>query len=142
MDEAQNLQTVRKIYEAFIAGNLQGILKPLANNVDWRIMGHYEKVPWAATWQGREALERYFGILAKALEIEVFQPDEFLVDGDNVVVLGHERMVARATGRLVEASWAQVWTFREGKVIRYREYSDSAAWEAAYAQIDGKGTQT
>ncbi len=50
-----------------------------------------------------------------------------------MVVLGHERMLARATGRIVEASWAQVWTFRDGVVIRYREYTDSAAWEAAYA---------
>ena len=50
-----------------------------------------------------------------------------------MLVLGHERMLVRATGRIIEASWAQVWTFREGVIIRYREYTDSAAWEAAYA---------
>ena len=40
-------------------------------------------------------LKRYFDILAEALEVQVFQPDEFMVDGDMVMVLGHERMVAR-----------------------------------------------
>ena len=58
MNEAQNLETVRQVYLAFTQGNLQEILKPMASNVDWRIMGRYEKVPWAATWRGREALEK------------------------------------------------------------------------------------
>ena len=133
MGEQQNLQAVRQAYQGFIHGDLGAILKPLAEDVDWQIVGHYEKVPWPAVWRGRSELARYFTILAEALEVEIFQPDEFIADGDNVVVRGHERMRARATGRTVEANWAQVWTFRDGVVIRYREYTDSAAWEAAYA---------
>jgi uncharacterized protein len=133
MSEQQNLQAVRQVYQSFIHGDLAGILNPLAQDVDWQIVGHFEKVPWPAVWRGRHELARYFAILAEALEIEIFQPDEFLADGDKVVVLGHERMRARATGRTVEVSWAQVWTFRDGVVVRYREYTDSAAWEAAYA---------
>jgi ketosteroid isomerase-like protein len=133
MSEQENLKSVRQVYQGFVHSDLGAIVQPLAEDVDWQIVGHFQKVPWPAAWRGRRALERYFTILAEALEVEIFQPDEFIVDGDNVVVLGHERMVARATGRIVEASWAQVWTFREGLVIRYREYTDSAAWEAAYA---------
>src|ERR1700733_564339 len=124
MSEQQNLLSVRQLYQGFIQGDLEAILKPLAEDVDWQIVGHFKKVPWSAVWRGRRELEKYFTILAEALEVELFQPDEFIVDGDKVVVLGHERMVARATGRVVEASWAQVWTFRDGIVIRYREYTD------------------
>jgi len=133
VSEQQNLQTVREVYHGFIHGDLAAILKPMAEDVDWQIVGHYEKVPWPATWSGRHELGRYFTILAEALEVEVFQPDEFFSDRDTVLVLGHERMRARATGRTVEVNWVQVWTFRDGVVIRYREYTDSAAWEAAYA---------
>jgi len=133
MSEQDNLHSVRQVYQGFIHGDLDGILKPLAEDIDWQIIGHYTKVPWPAVWRGRRELQRYFTILAEALEVEVFQPDEFFADGDNVIVLGHERMIARATGRVVEANWAQVWTFRDGMVIRYREYTDSAAWEAAFA---------
>jgi hypothetical protein len=43
-----------------------------------------------------------------ALEFQVFQPDEFIVGQNTVVVLGHERCLVRATGRVVEANWAQV----------------------------------
>jgi ketosteroid isomerase-like protein len=133
MSEEHNLKCVRQMYQGFIHGDLAAIMEPLAEDVDWQIVGRFQKVPWPSVWRGRSELRKYFTILAEALEVELFQPDDFLTDGDKVVVLGHERMLARATGRIVEASWAQVWTFRDGVVIRYREYTDSAAWEAAYA---------
>jgi len=133
MSEQENLQSVRQVYQGFVHGDLAAILKPLAEDVDWQIIGRFEKVPWPAVWRGRRDLEKYFTILAEALEVELFQPDEFFADGETVVVLGHERMIARATGRIIEASWAQVWTFRDARVISYREYADSAAWEAAFA---------
>jgi ketosteroid isomerase-like protein len=49
-----------------------------------------------------------------------------------VVVLGHERCVIRASGRVVEANWAQIIDLRDGLISRHREYSDSAAWNAGF----------
>jgi|SRR5271165_382462 len=132
MSEQENLQTVKRVYEAFVKGDLQAILRPLTDDVDWQIVGSFKRVPWPSAWRGRRELEKYFRTLAEALDVEVFQPDEFIAAGDNVVVLGHERMRARATGRVVEAKWAQVWTLRDGLVSRYREYTDTAAWEAGF----------
>ena len=53
--------------------------------------------------------------------------DEFIAGDDSVVVLGHERCVVRATGRVVEAKWVQIFDFRDGRVCRHREYTDTAA---------------
>ena len=71
--------------------------------------------------------------LAEALEFEVFEADEFIPGANDVVVVGHERCRVRATSRVVEVAWVQIFTFRDGKVSRHREYSDTAAWEAACA---------
>ena len=46
------------------------------------------------------------------LEIRAFQPDEFIIGRDSVVVLGFERFVLRASNHEVEANWVQVFTFR------------------------------
>ncbi len=62
-----------------------------------------------------------------------FQPDEFVVGSDSVAVLGHERCRVKATGRIVEAKWVQIFTLRNGKISRYREYSDTAAWDGGYS---------
>jgi len=34
--------------------------------------------------------------------------------------------VLRANKRVVEANWVQVFTFRDGRICRFREYSDMA----------------
>jgi ketosteroid isomerase-like protein len=78
--------------------------------------------------------ERYGKATFEALEFQVFQPDEFIVDGDTVVVLGHERCLVRATGCVVEANWAQIFTLRDGLIRKFREYSDTAAWQAGVAK--------
>ena len=71
-------------------------------------------------------------MLTESLEFRVFQPDEFIVSKDSVVVLGHERCRVKATARIVEAKWAQIFTLREG-IGRYSEYSDTAAWDHGYS---------
>ena len=44
------------------------------------------------------------------------------------------RKAVRATGRVVEANWAQIFTLREGLICKFREYSGTAAWEAGVAK--------
>src|SRR5215471_17609368 len=68
-----------------------------------------EKIPWAGRWRGKGPLGRYLGRIADALEFQAFSPDEFIAAGNDIVVLGHERCRVRATGKVVDASWAHVW---------------------------------
>jgi ketosteroid isomerase-like protein len=72
-------------------------------------------------------------MLTDYLEFQVFQPDEFIVGSDSVVVLGHERCRVKATGRIVDANWVQIFTLHNGRISRYREYSDTAAWDNGYS---------
>jgi taurine dioxygenase len=53
-----------------------------------------------------------------------------------VVALGHERCLVRATGRVVEVKWVQIFDFRNGLVCRHREYTDTAAWDAGFVRRD------
>jgi uncharacterized protein len=89
---------------------------------------------WSTPVHRREEFEHYGKAIFEALEFQVFQPDEFIVGRDTVVVLGHERCLVRATGRVVEANWAQIFTLRDGLICKFREYSDTAAWEAGVAK--------
>jgi ketosteroid isomerase-like protein len=131
MSEQENLQIVHRIYDAFSTGDLTAILNQMDDKVDWLFFGS-PKIPWAGPRRGRSGVEQFFKAAAAAFEVEAFQADEFLVAGDTIVVLGHERMKMRATGSLVEANWAHIWRLQQGRVVRFREYSDTAAWEAAF----------
>ncbi len=58
-------------------------------------------------------------------------PTEFIAEGDRVVSLGEFTGVHGSTGKSVAARYAHVWTIKEGKITRFRQYIDTlAVWKA------------
>jgi ketosteroid isomerase-like protein len=77
----------------------------------------------------REFFHRWLGSFG-AYE---YDAEEVIERGDDVVVVLHHRGVGRHSGVEVEMTFAQVWSFRDGKVIRYRGFETK---EEALAAID------
>lgn len=131
MSEPENVETVRRLYRAFVEGDVPAILNLVAGDVDWQFFGS-ANIPWAGPRRGHAGVEQFFRSAGEAIAIEIFEPDEFISAGDSVIVLGHERVRMHTNGRRVEANWAHIWTLRNGLICRLREYSDTAAWEAGF----------
>lgn len=125
MSEQENLQTAERFYKLVNAGDLAAVSALVTDDVDWKDAGA-GNVPWSTWCRGREEFERYGSKFLAVLEVRAFQPDEFILGRDSVVVLGFERFVLRASKRVIEANWVQVFTFRDGLICRFREYSDMA----------------
>ena len=136
MSEQQNVETMKRFYEAFTSGNIPAMLNLVTD--DFVLSNDFTvKVPTAGKFLGKQGLERFFSVLAEEIsEVQIFQPDEYIASGERVVVLGHERMRVRATGRVVNAKWAQVATFRDSLMSRFDEYSDTAAWDVGFGGDD------
>jgi uncharacterized protein len=133
MSEQENLEVVRRNYKAFVEGDLSTFRELLHEEVEVTYAPTYAGIPWAQhSWRGRGEALQAVKLITDQLEFEVFEPDEFIAGNDSVVVLGHERCRVKTTGRVVEAKWVQVFTLRDGKISRFREYSDTAAWDAGY----------
>jgi uncharacterized protein len=86
----------------------------------------------AGTYNGKQAVLAWFGTLAENLEFQVFEPREFIAQGDKVVSLLYAEAVTRRNGRKIVNHEAHVWTFRDGNVVRIQFYQDTAAIVAAY----------
>ena len=131
MNENTNVGTMKQFYTAFLAGDINQVLDLVTD--DFVLSNDFTaNVATAGEFLGKEGLERFFVLLGEVVsEIESFVPEEFIGDGDKVVVLGHERMQVRETEKWVSARWAQIGTFRDGKMCRWVEYSDTAAWHKA-----------
>ena len=110
MNEQDNLQTVRHAYKAFVEGDFSTVLSLVIDDVEF-LPPVIVSIPWAHPWRGRKEVEQYFRALAEGLEFQEFAGDEFIVGGDSVVVLGHERCIVRTTGRVVQAKWCRFLTF-------------------------------
>lgn len=131
MSEQDHLRTVQLIGKALLEGDLPAIMKLCTDDLEI-LTAPSTIVPWAGRWQGLQLAEQYFRKIAETIEFQEYGADEFIVSKDSVVVLGHERCLVRASGRVVEAKWVQIFDFRDGLVRRHREYTDTAAWDAGF----------
>lgn len=55
-------------------------------------------------------------------------------ENDKVVALGYEHLEVKADGRSYRSTWAHVYTLRNGKVVKFEEFVDTAAQAAAFAR--------
>lgn len=127
-----NVQVVQDLYGAFGRGDGPAILALLDEDVDWFFNGPREEIPFAGRRRGHKEMIEFFQIIGETCEILEFGPDEILTMSDQVLVLGHERVRVRKTGRVFESEWAHVFKVVDGKVVKLREYYDTTSIAAAF----------
>ena len=86
---------------------------------------------FSAPRKGKAAMAGYFSALAADWEMIHYTTDEFLVDGDRVVVFGHCAYRNRRTGKTAETVVVNRWRFRDGLAVEYFELYDTAKAFAA-----------
>jgi ketosteroid isomerase-like protein len=131
MGEAENVETVQRVFQAFGRGDIPGVLALLAEDVLWFFPGP-PAIPFAGERRGHEGATQFFQTLGGAVEFEQFEVRELVAQGDKVVALGFERGRVRATGRTFDNPWALVFTLRGGRVAEFRSYEDTAALAEAF----------
>jgi uncharacterized protein len=131
MLDQENTQKVKDLYAAFGRGDIPAVLEALSDDVEWVIPGPAD-IPMTGTRRGKQAVRVWFGTLAENLEFQVFEPREFIAQGDMVVALIYREATTRRSGRKFAAHEAHVWTCRDGKITRHQAFEDTAAVAAAY----------
>ena len=126
-----NVDLVRRIYEAFGAGDVAGVVSLMQPDMVW---SEAENHPLADRnpYRGPEAiLSGVFGRLASEWDGFAAKPEEYLDAGDTVVVLGRYGGTFRATGRSQDAQMVHVWRVRDGKAAAFQQYTDTLAFARA-----------
>ena len=121
MSASQNVETAKKAYAAFAAGDLETAMTTLDDSVEWFNPGD-SKV--SGTFRGKEGFMELVGKLAE--KSFTTTPSRFLADDDVVVVLTE----VNAGGE--SATEADVLTFRDGKVVKAQTIADTAMTERVY----------
>lgn len=124
------LAIIQKVYADFGKGDIPSVLSALDPEVHWSYYAPSE-VPHAGEFHGVQAVIGFFQAVGEKLEILEFGPIDFVASGDLVMVTGAEKVRVKATGKVAYSPWAHAFTFKNNKVIRVREYVDSAAFAAA-----------
>ena len=134
MSVQTNTATVRQVYENFEAlgrarakrPDLKPLLSLYSADVEWHVP-EMENVPFAGPRRGIAGVRDFFAAITESLEVLQFEPREYIAQGDKVVALGRYSWRVKATGREFSSDFAHVCTIRDGKIVRFHEYMDTAA---------------
>ena len=109
-----NRLTLDRILEELFAGRSLGP-ELLADDAEW--VNPPDAVE-GGTRRGADAFNDAIASVFADWEDVLFVTERVIEDGDAIVALGALRGHIRGPGMAVEAQHGQIWTFRDGRVIR------------------------
>lgn len=88
-------------------------------------------MPFAKAYDNREQLREYFSGLLADWSMVHYSFDEFIAQGEAIVARGVTAWTNKRTGKTVETPKVDYWRMRDGKIIEFYEYFDTAQVAAA-----------
>jgi uncharacterized protein len=125
----RDVNTIRRAYEAFGKGDIDAVVSAWDPRIQWH--ESTEGLPWSGRHTGAKAVvNKVFGPVTSQIQNFSVKPDEFLSDGDTVVVLGNFAGKG-ADGKRFKARFAHVWKMKNGKAVRFEDFTDPTAFARA-----------
>ncbi len=131
MTTQESLQLVHQFYATIGSGDIEATLNLLADDVEWETPFPRDIVPHGGKWHGREGVKEFLFNLNKNVEFQQFELKNFIAQDNNVAVVGHFKVLVKATGRYYEPDTVVIWTVEDGKIKQFREFTDTT--EAVFA---------
>jgi ketosteroid isomerase-like protein len=96
MSTEDNVKIVQDTYRAFLRRDVAGILVHLDNEIIWTVPGS-SAVPMAGVRKGLTEVRQFFETVESMLEFRLFEPREYIAQGNRVVTLVRYEGRNRAT---------------------------------------------
>lgn len=116
----QNVDAVRRGYEAFARGDLAAALAPL--DADVQVEDHEWSLGSPVTRRGREGFVEILTTVNEGFEDVSYTPEEFTERGDQVLVKARRTGRGAASGVRVEEQQFHVFDFDDGRIVRFRSF--------------------
>jgi ketosteroid isomerase-like protein len=129
----ENVELVRRAYQAFNERDLDALMEMHAKDVDWRLIGGFADFV-GPNLRGRAEVRRWFNEwienLGSGLEIE-----RILEANDRLVVIARAIAAGGTSGAPASLRFGQLYTFRDGQISSVESYYGvTEALEAAGLQ--------
>lgn len=122
---SSNADVIRGVYAAFQKGDIPSVLAAMAPDIVWN---EAENFPYADNnpYVGPEAvLQGVFARLGGEWDSFSVREEELIDAGETIVTLGRYGGAPKATGRAINAQFAHVWRFKNGKIASFQQYTDT-----------------
>ncbi|MBS1724786.1 MAG: nuclear transport factor 2 family protein [Armatimonadetes bacterium] len=123
-----SLAVVQSLYASFAAGNVPAVLAAFDPQIEW-LEAEGNPLAGKNPYAGPEAvLHGVFLYLVERFDDFAATPVRHVDGGDTVVTEGRYTGTHKATGAALDAQFAHVWRFEDGKIASFQQYTDTAQW--------------
>ena len=131
--ERSNCAVANKLYEAFLASDLEAIFSLLDPRVEWEIVGS-EEVPHFGLYRGLDEVKRFFSIIGEINRIESFEVLSCTETEKGAYVECRECGHFEGHPARFDMRSCQILEIQNGRIVRFRIYQDTArmvdAWRS------------
>lgn len=120
---AGNMDTLKKGYEAFGRGDLDGATADFSDDIRWE-NPEAPQLPNHGVTEGKDGVKGLFADVTTNWETFELHPDEFIDGGETIVVLSHAHV--KGSGGEAQLPFVHVWRFEDGKVVEVQALTDTA----------------
>lgn len=114
---------VEKMFAAFARQNVEEILETVTDDTVW--IYHGTQIIPKGRFEGKEGAGKFFSNIFNRTEVLHFEAEQYIVEGNMVVVLGNEHQKTKRSGRELKQKWVQIYTIDNQLISRMEEFASS-----------------
>ncbi len=117
---------LRNIMVAYLQGDLSPLLEIAADDIVWDSNARKPQFRFGGAFRGRVGLQEALSLIAAEFAMLRYDVQEIVGDGDTIWALSDVILSEHKTGKRTSIRLANRWQFRDGKLIRFTEFFDTA----------------
>ncbi|MFI7386460.1 nuclear transport factor 2 family protein [Streptomyces sp. NPDC049813] len=121
-------KVAQRWFDALTSGDFDTAVDTLAEDVEWinyiPVPSYNDDMKWIGTHRGRDAVLATLKIFHDAVDVRGEKLVNLVVDGCEAAGVVHELSSVRATGATFEIEFVQWLTVRDGRIVRWKSYTD------------------
>ena len=128
---SKNTDIVKGVYSAFAKGDVPAVLGAFDAGIQWNEAESFlyaDGNPYAGPMAVAQGV---FQRVVTDVDGLAVVPEQFIDGGDAIVVEGRYKGTWKATRAKVDAQFAHIWHIRDGKIVRFQQYTDTRQWADA-----------
>jgi ketosteroid isomerase-like protein len=114
---------VEKMFAAFGSGNMEKFVETVSDDTVW--IYHGTQIIPKGVFEKKEGIRTFFKNIINKTEVINFEPQQYIVEGNMVVVLGREHQRVKRSGKELKQKWVQIYTVENDLITRMEEFATS-----------------
>ncbi len=114
---------IDEMFSAFGSGDVEKFVGTVSDDTVW--IYHGTHIIPKGIFEKKEGIRTFMTNILDRTEIISFEPQQFIVEGNMVVVLGQEHQKVKRSGRELKQIWVQIYTVENDLITRMEEFATS-----------------